>query len=78
MRFTNPTKFYVDFCMYIFLGRVFKRILRLSNSLKVKNLCREREKKKTHGTPTGKLAFAAKWNSGGARNFKSDMHLNDA
>jgi len=41
--FMNPIKFYVDLCyMYIFLGRAFKRTMRLSNSLKVKNLCRKR------------------------------------
>lgn len=28
-----------------------------------------------HKTPTGKLAFVSKWNSGGGRNFRSEMHL---
>jgi len=59
--------------MYIFLGRAFKRTMRLSNSLKVKNLCRKRGG--GHKTPIGKLAFVSKWNSGGGRNFKSEMHL---
>lgn len=41
----NPTKLHIELCyMYIFLGRGFKRIMRLSDSLKVKHPCKERKK----------------------------------
>lgn len=51
----NPMKLYVDlYYMYIFLGRGFKRIMKLPN-LKVRDPARKGKK-----TLTGKLAFAAK------------------
>lgn len=65
----NPMQFYVDlYYVYIFLGRGFERTWSYHQTP---------WRLRTPGKkpPTGKLAFAAKWSSGGGGCVKSEMHL---